>query len=144
MDCIVLNNVSAAAKRFELSFFKPADDAAAGFVAHAWEAQARGETSAARAMLRDLEACLEDCYLNGVFTKREIIAFMNGTWREFLNGAPEVRRASTFVVAPGYLLLHSLTQPPFEVGGVVSPLACCAARRFGLGLAFSRAAGRSD
>ena len=42
-DCIVLKNVKADGKLFELALFKPADDVAAGFVSYAWGCIAKGQ-----------------------------------------------------------------------------------------------------
>ena len=88
----MLKNVSADGKKFELSLFRAEDDTAAGFVALAWTDIAAGQILSTSDE-DDLEACLDDSYYIGWLSKRQIVSFMQGTWRAFLEGAPEVRRA---------------------------------------------------
>jgi len=70
-DCIVLKNVKADGKMFELALFKPADEMSAGFVGYAWTCIANGEPLN-ESDEDDLEACLDDCYYMGWFSKRQI------------------------------------------------------------------------
>ena len=96
-DCIVMKNLTQDGKRFELALFRATEDLAAGYVAQSWAAIASG-THLSATEEDDLDACLDDCYYIGWFSKRQLIAFLQGAaWRAFLQGAPEVQRAQVVV-----------------------------------------------